>query len=350
MTTTLSEGVKVPDVGSVNWAGDLEVNWNLLNGALANLSGNVKLDRDNIWTGEQTFSLPIVGSIAGTASKAIADEDGTSIKTGYVNVAGNQTVTGDKSFTGSNTFNNILPNATNTYALGSSSYQWSSVYAQSYYYKSSALEIGVQPASNNTATTFWLDKNDNNLGYTRFVEYANSIQTYEIYVRNKASNGALDPNGSQIAGSLQLALFPSTATSSVVANTTNIIPGTTNAIDLGTSTNKWKTLNGINPGALSFPNLAGAVNIASSITDTAGGDNFYTVPSNGWVSVIVGGRSNLMVFAPSESTIYYGSQAVSPDNEGNTWCSIPVPAGYKVRIRVIGAIIGAAFYPCLGNV
>ena len=108
MTTILSEGVIVPDVGDVNWAGKLEVNWNLLNGALANLSGNVKTDRDNTWTGEQSFTLPIVGSITGTASKAIADEDGTSIKTGYVNVAGNQTVTGQKTWTGEQTFSQTI--------------------------------------------------------------------------------------------------------------------------------------------------------------------------------------------------------------------------------------------------
>ena len=93
---------------------------------------------------------------AGTASKAIADEDGTSIKSGYVNVAGNQTVTGDKSFTGSNTFNNILPNATNTYSLGSSSYQWSSVYAQTYYYN---------------GTAWGLDKANVWSGYNTFTNY-----------------------------------------------------------------------------------------------------------------------------------------------------------------------------------
>lgn len=89
---------------------------------------------DQTVAGVKTFN----STINGTASKAIADEDGTNIKSGYVNVAGNQTVTGDKSFTGSNTFNNILPNTTNTYSLGSSSYQWSSVYAQSYYYNGTA--------------------------------------------------------------------------------------------------------------------------------------------------------------------------------------------------------------------
>lgn len=133
MTTTLSEGVKVPDVGSVNWAGDLEVNWNLLNGALANLSFNVKLDRDNIWTGEQSFTLPIVGSITGTASKAIADEDGNSIKSTYGKLAGDQT------WTGTNAFRNINPETNSTYSLGSSTLRWSSVYADSYYYGTTAF-------------------------------------------------------------------------------------------------------------------------------------------------------------------------------------------------------------------
>jgi hypothetical protein len=43
---------------------------------------------------------------------------------------------------------------------------------------------------------------------------------------------------------VQLALFPSSSGSSVVAHTSNVIPGTTNATDLGTSSNQWRKIYG----------------------------------------------------------------------------------------------------------
>ena len=78
------------------------------NADYVDLSTSQTVTGGKTWTGEQSFTLPIVGSITGTASKAIADEDGTSIKSGYVNVAGNQTVTGQKTWTGEQTFSQTI--------------------------------------------------------------------------------------------------------------------------------------------------------------------------------------------------------------------------------------------------
>lgn len=54
---------------------------------------------------------------------------------------------------------------------------------------------------------------------------------------------------------------------------------------LGTSTNKWKTLNGINPGALSLANVAEHVDVTSQVVNTDGifryTNNFY----DGWLVI-----------------------------------------------------------------
>lgn len=114
-----------------------------------------------------------------------------------------------------------------------------------YYLIDTVLEKGVQPTSNRASYSgYWQDKNNVVMGYSRFVEYDNGAQTYEMHIRNNVTNGTLDPSGTQIAGGLQLALFPSSSSSSVVAHTSNVIPGTTNVTDLGTSSNQWRKIYG----------------------------------------------------------------------------------------------------------
>lgn len=343
MTTTLSEGVKVPDVGSVNWAGDLEVNWNLLNGALANLSGNVKTDRDNTWTGEQSFTLPIVGSITGTAAKAIADEDGTSIKTGYGKLAGNQTWTGSNTFSGikstgvirvekssgdtefeivngevdatTNTLSrqddirfydkntkitgglrltyttdtgtkielyarswkadgtasynrsmtiytngqtgeyyttletNFQPKITGVYSLGTSSYQWSSVYAQSYYYNGTAWGLDKSNVWTGASNTFSSILNQN----------INSIYSEIPSSDHFAVKGITDNNGDNVFAisfadrssgqrDVTFRVYNTDGTQQGVGLYKNndgshdYKPMSSNAVNLGTSTNQWKSV------------------------------------------------------------------------------------------------------------
>ena len=457
MTTTLSEGVKVPDVGSVNWAGDLEVNWNLLNGALANLSGNVKTDRDNTWTGEQSFTLPIVGSITGTASKAIADEDGTSIKSGYVNVAGTQTVSGQKTWGGNQFFtsagiyrkntsyeigntpasnvvipiyfvdkanantgyvrntilttgktqsellarnkftsgalsptgtdvsstlvvevqsngdktlyfdgsirNNVLPYATNTYSLGSSSYQWASVYAQSYYYNGTAWGLDKSNVwTENNRYTGFIDLQYTQSGGYSDIRWLDELNTTIACFRNQSDNLTLGKKytgkiawyqGSQFSllsnGLAVIKGYDGTNYSSVVLSGNAFYPDTSN-INLGISGKKWSTVNGINPGALGMPNITAEVDIASSIADVTGGDNWYEPAVDGYLSVIVQGTVTIMLFNTTHRQYYYGVSCMQTDAEGNSWAYLPVKTPYHVRIRVIGTVAKAVLYPCLGNV
>lgn len=292
-----------------------------------------------------------------------------------VHLAGAETITGNKTFTGATATHDITPETDNTYSLGSSTYRWAAVYANTYYYGSTEfsdkfwtadtvqsftaskhlkaynLKVGKGESYGRTGYSLvWTDKNDVPVGYIESYKNANAVRTVlRIRAGDYYTNGTPDSEGTQVIASLRVGTLAD-STRVIEAEADAVYPTTNNATDLGTSDNKWKTLNGINPGALSFPNLASAINIASSITNTAGGDNFYTAPSDGWVSVIVVGTSNLMVFAPSGNTIYYGSHAMSPDNEGYTWCSIPVPAGYRARIRVNGTVNKALFLPCQGNV
>ena len=333
---------------------------------------------DKTWTGEQSFTLPIVGSLAGTASKAIADEDGTSIKTGYVNVAGNQTVSGDKSFTGSNTFNNILPNATNTYSLGSSSYQWQSVYAQTYYYKGTAwgldrantwtesqaikntdYQIGEMPSAAKARYINFTDKNNVNIGWIQRRIESSGDSSIELFVYNRFTNSQPDPAGTQDYAMLKVGLKSDQTHFCEITGDT--YPRNNNTYNLGTSTNKWKTLNGINPGALSLPDAGKSVNIDTTgwVTD---GSAWNTITSSNLIDGYL-----YLNYSMCSADDYISVRLRTSSHQNPTFCvsvnttrlgnhylyvCVPVSKLFNVflEIKTTGTLQKACIFPMLGNV
>lgn len=314
---------------------------------------------------------------AGTASKAIADEDGTSIKTGYVNVAGNQTVTGDKTWSGSNTFNNILPNATSTYSLGSSSYQWSSVYAQTYYYNGTAWGLDKANAWTDTNTfsavsygekiklkNTGLDLSSGNPAlsstYQHMIWWDDKNNTHYAKVQAWAN----DTNGTIILASYYRADANTVRNSSLRnqcgATSKSFFPDSNSDTDLGTSTNKWKTLNGINPGALSLPNPAAMVEIDTTGWSVAGAlNNTYTPMVNGWLAIDIKDTATNSVFiypkglssSKSHSVSVYGN-----GSQGTGRLSLMMPAianvqyAFVIKAGSLSDVDYVRFFPCLGNV
>lgn len=412
------------------------------------------------------YAVTFTGDLVGTASKAIADEDGTSIKTGYVNVAGNQTVSGQKTWTATQSFkdsaytqgvsvtdrkqdiwkvtdstdtafgtweaiqytngkqgfrlctankykngtldptgnivpvyfeflqrpedgstilkwtngfidNSVYPFVPNTYELGNAYFQWSSVYAQTYYYngtqwgldranvwtgtntfqqnimyertnffhqavnpsyilKDTELEKGsLVPAAHTAYPGLWHDKNSAILGYMRFVAYDTGKQTAEIRISNLIKNGALDPTGSIVNCTVNLELQPSGEKS--------LIPEQNNDVNLGTSTNKWKTLNGVNPGALSLPSATYIGSNAIVEIDRTGWVydgtvNSYSPPVDCWLSISNGG--SITVWGVNTA---FGMKAA--DN-----IAIPLRQGETYNVSLTHIPDFCRIYPCLGNV
>lgn len=316
MTTTLPNGTKVPDVASTNWAGDLEVNWQLLDAAIGAIGSNVQTNRPNTWTAEQTFSEPIIGNLTGTASRAGADEDGTSIKTGYVNVAGNQTVSGHKTWTGVNNVTNSDFNFSQNFILGDGSFHLSRLQ----FYDSAATRWGVlayrHNADNSTETQIGL--------YSLKSDNTTTSQFITFQLANDG-NAAFRP------------FF------------------TDQKISLGTSTNKWKTLNGINPGALSLPNIEASINIAGDITDFTGATQVSLSSSYlGWIYIQIPNVQGdyIEVQVGNTASIRYFVYAGYRDSLDFMEVLVPKPQVVtKVRVKATGgAVSKALFYPCLGNV
>jgi hypothetical protein len=397
MGQTLTNGIYLPDEGERNSYSGLEANWRALDALILTINGKAAPNVANTWTAAQTFNAGIAGDLTGnvtgnvtgdltgTASKAIADEDGTSIKSGYVNVAGNQTVTGDKSFTGSNTFNNILPNTTNTYSLGSSTNQWSSVYAQTYYYNGTAWgldksntwtnvntfsmataeSIAVKHVTYKGAILFRTNGVSSFKNYNTFLKwdingYDNSFGLYRsIGILGDTTAGATDED-IDTSFSLWKAHIRSKSldfTNSVKATNdgteNSLKPITTSVTDLGTSTNKWKTLNGVNPGALSLPDISNAISIDTTgwdLTGNAFSPNWYMPTVDGWLCVIAFAGTMTDAWLDIWVDALWG-QSASQSPSGELFCMIPVRANLNVRIRVkASSIYDARLFVASGNV
>ena len=220
MGQTLTHGVYLPDEGERNCYSGLAANWQLLDGAVGTIA-------------EHTTALSGKAPLVHTHTKSDV--------TDLLN-------------------SNFIPSANNSYDLGSSSYQWNNLYAKNYYYngvawgldkanewsdtqtysagsygqkillKNTDLDLSVNGNTGLSSTyqhvISWVDKN--NTIYSSIQSWAsdaNNTLVLRSYYRTDANT------------SRNLSVrFTNTATGKSIYSETN---GDT---DLGTSTNKWKSV------------------------------------------------------------------------------------------------------------
>lgn len=124
--------------------------------------------------------------------------------------------------------------------------------------------------------------------------------------------------------------------------------------NLGTSTDKWDTINSINPGALSFPDLNNGLDISGYLT-TGTTSNTYTALADGYISILTTATSNSAIYW-SDSNGIIGDTAFSAVDLGETNrvtnITFPVNKGvtYIIVFKSVTNIVSAKFFPCLGNV
>jgi len=123
-------------------------------------------------------------------------------------------------------------------------------------------------------------------------------------------------------------------------------PSNNRLVDLGTSTNKWKSFNGVEPGSLSLPDLNNAVDISGYITDLAGSPNIYSPPANGYIAL----RSTTAnVLGIVENTTGMGSFSRGSNQVLAVY--LPVVKNSSISIYAIcSSLTHAKFIPCLGNI
>lgn len=130
------------------------------------------------------------------------------------------------------------------------------------------------------------------------------------------------------------------------------LQGTNQAVEhcLGLSTDKWDKINGINPGALSMPNLSAGVDISSYVTDLAGGINNFTPTVDGYISICTTSSGANASFI-KQGDFGASSRDVTISGTRYGYVCLPVVKNVAVDMVVISTSIGfAKFYPCQGNV
>ena len=282
-----------------------------------------------------------------------------------VHTSGNETIEGDKTFSGKIYSNNYFYGNTawgldkaNVWT-GNNTFQQNIFYERTNFYqqvanpcyvlKDTGLEKGNLVSVARTAYPgLWQDKDGNILGYMRFVEYATGRQTAEIRVSNLIKNGTLDPTGSEVNCSVNLELQSSGEKS--------LIPELNNDINLGTSTNKWKSLNGLTPSSLGMPSDRSArVDISGYFTNTANGDtNTYTVPANGWIYLNLNDVIVAHCFAQTAGNLSHYAQTFARASAGQLHCLFPVRKDdvfvSQWTTSTTVTVTNAYFIPCLGNI
>ena len=108
----------------------------------------------------------------------------------------------------------------------------------------------------------------------------------------------------------------------------------------------FSSINGVEPGSLSLPDLNNAVDISGYITDLAGSPNIYSPPANGYIAL----RSTTAnVLGIVENTTGMGSFSRGSNQVLAVY--LPVVKNSSISIYAIcSSLTHAKFIPCLGNI
>lgn len=244
MGQTLTHGIYLPDEGERNCYAGLAGNWQLLDGAVGTIAEHstqiagkaplvhthVKADITDLFNSANTWTE------ANTYSKALTVERSTD----------------------SGNFINI---------------------------KHTRAELGSLPSSDQSITWAFKDKNDDNLCYAKVYYETTGGNSFRIFVRNKYASGAPSTSGTVDYAYFAVKINADKSKEGVLKGTFR--PYDNNAYGLGTSSYKWKSLNGVNPGALSLPSSDSAdyIDLSSNLSTNA--EYLYTAPYDGWLCLYV---------------------------------------------------------------
>lgn len=269
-----------------------------------------------------------------------------------VHTSGNETVGGNKTFTGEIT-NNISNKANAYITLKNSSYD-PKTNGQSNVNLGS-FSIGFYTLTDDSFA--WIsayglpEYSMLRLTTTYFTDSENSITDsieYKIYqngdrsLRPRNNNNCLLGETSRRWKSVYATNYYYGAYN--VEFSTKFVTTDTNQTITGNKT--FSSINGVEPSSLSLPsgNVSDIIDISSYITDLSGNVNNYTAPANGWISIAITGTAISIVSSSwSDSRLR--------ESSGNVRMLYPVLKNETLNISVVCTTLAyARFIPCQGNV
>ena len=301
-----------------------------------------------------------------------------------VHTTGDETVGGNKEFTGTTTAHDLVPSATDTYNFGSPSYQWNNAYIKSLTINGVATGdilthnasefVGVSGNQTIVGVKSFKDVILRNVGnFTAGV--APTAQTTCLVLKHTNNDGTQNANsilsymftsGESMCELTQNPCIGSIARTWFRTNTdgTYSIYSYTKNGSLGILGYRWKDvqtekINGINPGALNLPGASVNVDTTNWVLDGSG-VNIFTPASDGWLGIqatdtVYDQMHYAFVGRTGGGNTYYQQNIISPinalwDNKYHGSVFIPVIKNMPYHIRCICGSIVATFYPCQGNV
>lgn len=269
-----------------------------------------------------------------------------------------------------------FPNSNNVTNLGKSGKRWANVYATNYYYGGSEVEFSTKFVTTDTAQTV-----DGNKTFSSVISSDGSYLGNESS-GNERTNLCLRSNrdtagqsgayigrfrqnraqGEMSGGEVSFITFDFLENSVRYTRcfTMGLTDWDSNGVpqtyyltspggkgSLGTSSQKWATINGLEPSALSMPDIDNKIDISSYITNLSNVGNEYTPSVNGWICIRSGNATKISVLDVATS-VGNASLINTP-----TYLTVmtPVVANRKVYITVICTSLEHAYFiPCQGNV
>ena len=421
-STVLPNGIIIPEKYSRDWYADLYHNWqeldNLLGGGTPK-DGTLTIQKNGDTVGtfsanqatDETVNIEVPDVNNGTLT---IQQNGTTVDTFTANsssdktvniqcvdLTNNQTVAGNKEFTGTTTAHDLVPSATETYNFGSSSYQWNNAYIKSltingvacgdilthnvseFVNVSTAQTIGGQKIFSHSQTGVGRDLyHFATIPYGKNTPPANASYQYVFFSGNTASQGftnswysgfieqVVGSNGQSRGKWLVRRTDETSASIELLAgadDTLSLKPTTNNAIMLGVTNQAWKdcytkAINGINPGALSLPSSS-YINV-----DTTGWDltcqnelmGSFTPTADGWLMLhVANSGTNEVNFWIIGEVIRINNKSTLNTSRNDNFNMITIPVEKDKTYNIYGnaseyvagrSIAYCRFMPCRGNV
>lgn len=252
----------------------------------------------------------------------------------------------------------VYPSVSSITDLGTSTNQWNNLYAKNYYYngvawgldkenewsanqkitnnpsylyfKNTSMTMGTAPASNKYSGVIFQDSNNAELGNVTYKKHKNSNNVLVFNVKNTDGTNNYECSAS-------LSLTPSGSAS--------FYPEGVDC-NLGQATTPWKTLNGVNPGALSLPDSY--INLDTTNWNLTGALINYTPTTDGWLFINIRPDNNYAYVAIEAPHMRNNSENTTGKN---AMACIAVRANIQVSITLVGASIAQArLVKCAGNV
>ena len=298
-----------------------------------------------------------------------------------VDLTNNQTVGGNKEFTGTTTAHDVIPSATDTYNFGSPSYQWNNAYIKSLTINGVAcgdilthnVSEFVDVSSNQTiggvktfSGSFSVNKPSPRLqtkSTTYSSETTSAMTIGDIAFLNNSggfSSWIIHQLRDGLTKRLCFRVYPHTSDTYkgfAFDDTCTLYPENTNSA-LGTSTNKWKSFNGLNPGALSLPNTASPIQLDTTSFDvTATTIGTFASTVDGWAILSMSQKNKpfgIWIISEFYRASFY---SVKNNTDYMIFALIPVRANINMDIYCTADDIDSTrkvdwlrLFPCLGNV